>query len=193
MNALDVGLLVLLVLGAGLGLARGFVRILIGILSLIVAFVLASRYQDAIAQVLVARHVGEAPARIGAYLMIFIATMFAGGLVAWVVGKILKIAMLSWADRLAGCAFGVVAALLASAFLIHPIVASSPGGSRLLATSKIAPYVAVVADVVNAATPDAVATRYEKGMDALRKVWRGGEQAVDELKKRVAAAPAKKP
>jgi len=101
--------------------------------------------------------------------------------------------MLSWADRLAGCAFGVVAALLAAAFMVHPIVASSPGGSRLLATSKIAPYVAVVADVVNAATPDAVATRYEKGMDALRKVWRGGEQAVDEVKKRVVAAPAKKP
>jgi membrane protein required for colicin V production len=193
MNALDVGLLVLLVLGAGSGLARGFVRILIGILSLIVAFVLASRYQDAIAQVLVARHVGEAPARIGAYLLIFIATMLAGGLVAWIVGKILKIAMLSWADRLAGCAFGVVAALLAAAFMVHPMVASSPGGSQLLATSKIAPYVAVVADVVNAATPDAVATRYEKGMDALRKVWRGGEQAVDEVKKRVAAAPSKKP
>jgi membrane protein required for colicin V production len=192
-NALDVGLIVLVVLGAGLGLARGFVRILIGILSLIVAFILASRYQDTIAQVLMGRHVGETPARIGAYILIFVATMIAGGLVAWVVGKILKIAMLSWADRLAGGALGVVAALLAAAFVIHPVVASFRDGSDLLAKSKLAPYVAVVADVVNAATPDAVGTRYEQGMDALRKVWRGGEQAVDEVKKRVAAVPSKKP
>src|SRR5262245_22687356 len=173
MNALDVGLVVLLVLGAGIGLARGFVRILIGILSLVVAFILASRYQDQIAAVMTARHVAETPARIGAYVLVFLATMIAGGLVAWVVGKLLKLAMLSLPDRLAGGALGILAALLAAAFLVHPLAASSPGGSRLLANSTLAPYVSVVADVVNSAAPDAVAKRYDSGMESLRKIWRG--------------------
>ena len=212
MNALDIGLVILLALGAGIGLARGFVRILIGILSLLVAFILASRYQDAIASVLTARHVAETPARIGAYVLVFAATMIAGGVVAWVVGKILKLAMLSWADRLAGGALGIVGALLAAAFLVHPLVASSPGGSRLLATSKVAPYVSVVADLVNAAAPDTVAKRYESGIESLRRVWRGeqplpvekvkkaltdvvekGEKAVADVKKNVADDPKKKP
>ena len=175
MNALDIGLIVLIVLGAGIGLARGFVRILIGILSLVVAFYLASRYQDQIAAVMTARHVSETPARIGAYVLVFVATMIAGGLVAWVVGKILKLAMLSFPDRLAGGALGIVAALLAAAFLVHPLVASSAGGSRLLATSKIAPYVSVVADLGNAVAPDAVARRYDRGIEGLRKIWRGDE------------------
>ena len=157
MNALDIGLIVLIVLGAGIGLARGLVRILIGILSLVVAFFLASRYQDQFAAVLTSRHVSETPARIGAYVLVFVATMIAGGLVAWVVGKLLKLAMLSFPDRLAGGALGIVAALLAAAFLVHPLVAWSPEGSRLLATSKIAPYVTVVADLGNAMAPDAVA------------------------------------
>lgn len=212
MNALDIGLVVLLAVGAVIGLARGLVRILIGILSLVVAFFLASRYQDQIAAVLTARHVSETPARIGAYVLVFVATMIGGGLVAWVVGKMLKLAMLSFADRLAGGALGILAALLAAAFLVHPLVASSPNGSRLLATSKIAPYVSVVADLGNAVAPDAVAQRYASGIETLRKIWRGdepvpvekvkqaltdaiekGENAVADVKKKVVADTKKKP
>ena len=210
MNALDIGLIVLIVLGAGIGLARGLVRILIGILSLVVAFFLASRYQDQFAAVLTSRHVSETPARIGAYVLVFLATMIAGGLVAWVEGKLLKLAMLSFPDRLAGGALGIVASLLAAAFLVHPLVASSPDGSRLLATSKIAPYVTVVADLGNAMAPDAVAKRYDSGIESLRKIWRGevpvekvkkaltdamekGEKAVADVKKKVVEEPKKKP
>ena len=212
MNALDIGLVVLLAIGFAVGLGRGLVRIVIGILTLLVAFFLASRYQDQIAAVLTSRHVSETPARIGAYVLVFIATMMAGGLVAWVVGKILKLAMLSWADRLAGGALGIVAAMLAAAFLVHPLVASSPEGSRLLASSKMAPYISVVADLGNAAAPDAVAKRYESGIEALRKIWRGeqplpvekvkkalntaieqGEKAVEDVKRKVAADSKKKP
>jgi membrane protein required for colicin V production len=211
MNALDIGLIVLLAVGAFIGLMRGLVRILIGILTLVVAFFLASRYQDQIAAVLTGRHVSETPARIGAYVLVFLATMIAGGLVAWVVGKMLKLAMLSFPDRLAGGALGVVAALLAAAFLVHPLVASSADGSRLLTTSKLAPYVSVVADLVNAVAPDAVAKRYTSGIETLRKIWRGdepvpvekvkkvltdaleqGEKAVVDVKKKV-VVDAKKP
>ena len=173
MNALDWGLVVLFAAGAAIGLSRGLVRIVIGVLSLLVAFFLASRWQDPIAQVLVGRHVSETPARVAAYAAVFIGTMIAGGLVAWVVGKILKLAMLSWADRIAGCAIGLVGATLAAAFLVHPLVTSSKGGSSLLATSKLAPYVTVVADIGNAVAPDAVAKRYQSGIETLRKVWRG--------------------
>ena len=212
MNALDIGLIILIVLGAGIGLARGLVRILIGILSLVVAFFLASRYQDQLAAVMTSRHVAEAPARITAYVLVFVATMIAGGLVAWVVGKILKLAMLSFPDRLAGGALGILAALLAAAFLVHPLVASSPDGSRLLATSKLAPYVSVVADLGNAMAPDAVATRYDRGIESLRRVWRGettvpvdkvkkaltkalekGEKAVADVKKKVVEESKSKP
>jgi membrane protein required for colicin V production len=210
MNALDIGLLILLVLGTAMGLARGLVRIVIGLLSVVVAFFLASRYQDTIAAVLIERHVSENPARIGAYVLVFIATMLAGGLLAWVVGKILKLAMLSFPDRLAGGAVGLLAALLAAAFVVHPIVASAPNGSRLLATSKLAPYLSVVADLGNAAAPDAVAKRYETGIESLRRVWRGevpvekvkkamtdalekGEKAVADVKKKVSEDPKKKP
>jgi membrane protein required for colicin V production len=192
-NALDVGFVVLFALGAAIGLARGFVRILIGLLSLVVAFILANRYQEPITRVLTSHHVGSTPARIAAYALVFITTMVAGGLVAYVVGKILKLAMLSWADRMGGAAVGLLAAVLAAAFLVHPLVASTSGGSKLLAESKLAPYVSVVADICNAAAPDAVAKRYDEGIDALRKIWRGeGAPAVEKVKKAIDDAKKKR-
>jgi membrane protein required for colicin V production len=190
MNGFDIVVLALLVGGALIGLARGAMRIVIGIASLLVAFFLANRYQDQFASVLMQRHVSATPARIAAYLLIFVLTMIAGGLVAWLVAKLLKLAMLSWADRLAGAALGLVFALLAAAFLVHPLAASTPGGSRLLAGSKLAPYVSVVADVGNAAAPDAVAKRYDEGMGTLRKIWSGQQPLPDtgEVKKAIEKA-----
>lgn len=187
MNALDIGLVILFVLGTAMGLARGLVRIVIGLLTVIVAFFLASRYQDALAATLMGHHVSQTPARIGAYAIVFIATMLAGGLVAWVVGRFVKLAMLSIPDRLAGGAVGLLAALLAAAFLVYPLVASSTSGSRLLATSKLAPYVTVVADVANGVAPDAVAKRYDEGIESLRRIWRG-EAPVEKVKKAVSDA-----
>ncbi len=191
MNALDIALCVLLAIGLVAGFARGMVRIVIGILSLVVAFALASRYQDPIAAVLTARHVAATPARIGAYVLVFLATMIAGGLVAFVVGKILKLAMLSWADRIAGAALGLLAAMLAAAFVVHPLVASSPDGSHLLATSRLAPYVAVVADLGNAMAPEAVAERYNRGIDALRRTWRGESAPVESVKQALSSVVEK--
>jgi membrane protein required for colicin V production len=192
-NALDIGLVILLVIGTVLGLARGLVRIVIGLLTVIVAFFLASRYQDSLAATLMGHSVSETPARIAAYAIVFLATMIAGGLVAWVVGRFVKLAMLSFPDRLAGGAVGFLAALLAAAFLVHPLVASSSGGSRMLATSKLAPYVTVVADIANSVAPDAVAKRYDDGIESLRRIWRG-EAPVEKVKKAIEKAlPKKKP
>ena len=173
MNAFDWILIFVLVAGAVLGLARGFMRIVIGLLSIVVAFFLASRFQDPVAGFFVSHHVGQATARIAAYVVIFLGTMVAGGIVAWIVGKILKLAMLSWADRLAGGAVGIAGAALAGAFLVHPLASSAPGGSKLLAGSKLAPYLATVADLGNKLAPEAVAKRYDEGIAMMRKVWRG--------------------
>jgi len=171
-NVFDWLVLVVLIVGAVMGLARGAMRIVIGLLSIVVAFFLASRLQDPVAGMLVGHRVGESTARIAAYAIVFIATMIAGGLVAWLVGKLLKLAMLSWADRLAGGAIGIAGAALAGAFLVHPLASSSPGGSQMLAGSKLAPYLAVVADLGNKLAPEAVAKRYDQGMAAMRKIWR---------------------
>jgi membrane protein required for colicin V production len=177
MNAFDVILIAIIIVGAVLGLARGLTRIVIGLLSILVAFYLASHFQDPVAAFFTGHQVGQTTARVAAYVVIFLGTMIAGGVVAWFVGKMLKLAMLSWADRLAGGAVGILGALLAGAFLVHPLASSVPGGSSLLAGSKLAPYLATVADIGNKLAPEAVAKRYDEGIALMRKVWRGEAKA----------------
>lgn len=172
MNGFDIVLLVLLAVLVLVGLFKGLTRILIGIGALVAAFVLAARLHGELAASLQVIDVGPELRRLLAYLLIFFGTMLAGGLVAYLARKLLKAAMLSWADRLAGGALGLVAALLVAGLLVLPLVAYSPFGERLLRGSVLAPYVTVVADVANQLAPDGLSDRYREKVDGLRRYWR---------------------
>jgi hypothetical protein len=67
----------------------------------------------------------------------------------------------------------LVAAVLAAAFLLLPIVAFLPEGVDAIERSKLAPYVAVVADLAGSAAPHDLSQRWHDGIELLRKRWRG--------------------
>jgi len=171
LNGFDIGLLVLACVLVLVGMARGLVRILIGIAALIAAFILAARFHRPLSEQLVAIEIGEEPLRLLAYLMIFLGVMIAGGVAAYLVRRLLKVAMLSWADRLAGAALGLVAAMLLAALIVLPVVAYSPYSDRVLAGSLLAPYVTVVADLANQLAPEELSRAYRQGVEDLRRFW----------------------
>ena len=173
MNAFDIVLLVILSLLVLLGMIKGLTRVLIGIGALIAAFMLAAQLHAGVAARLHWINLPDAALKLLAYLIVFFGTMLAGALVAFFVRRLLKAAMLSWADRLAGGALGLVAALLISGLLILPIVAYSPMGEQVLRTSVLAPYVTVVADLANQMVPEEMSQSYKEKVDGLRRYWRG--------------------
>jgi membrane protein required for colicin V production len=178
-NGFDIVLLVLACLLVVVGMVKGLVRILIGVAALIAAFAVAARYHQPLADRLSGLEIGAEPLRFIAYLLIFLGVMVAGGLIAYLARKLLKAAMLSWADRLAGAALGLVAAALTAALLILPLVAYSPYSERVLASSILAPYVTVVADMANSFVPEELSQRYREGIEDLRRYWR--ERWFDQL------------
>ena len=124
LNAFDVLLLIFVGLLVLLGVLRGLMRLLIGAVALIAAFVLATRFHEQVAVSMVrVVEMTEPTANLLAYLAIFLGTVLAGALVASVLGRLVKGVMLGWADRLAGGAVGFVAALLSAALVILPVVA----------------------------------------------------------------------
>ena len=188
MNAFDIVMGVLTGVLVLYGLWKGMVRIAVSIAALVVAFLLASRFQEPVAQWLGKSGVQPTPAAVMAYLAIFLATILAGALVGWGLSKLLKAALLGWADRLAGAALGLVAALLAGAFVLHPVVASTQSGRSGLGASKLAPYVAAVADLANRAAPERLAESWRREIEPIRKVWRGDVQPVIDPVKKAAEA-----
>jgi len=172
MNSFDIVLLALACLLILVGVVKGLVRILVGLAALLAAFALAARYHRPLADRLGGLQIGEEPLRLMAYVMILIGVMLAGAVTAFLLRKLIKAAMLSWADRLAGAALGLVTAMLAAALLILPLVAYSPHSERILGNSVLAPYVTVVADLANALVPEDLSRRYDEKIDELRRYWR---------------------
>ena len=171
MNTLDIVLLAVACLLVIVGMAKGLIRIVIGIVAIVAAFALAAAYHAPLADRLAGAELPSGVLSLGSYAAIFLGTMIAGGLVAWFLRKAIKIAMLGWADRLAGGALGFVGALLISALLILPIVAYVPAGSSILTDSVLAPYVTVVADMARDLAPDELSTAYRDRVEDLRRTW----------------------
>ena len=171
MNSFDIILLVAACLLVVLGMVKGLVRILIGVAALIAAFALAATYHQPLAARFTRVDLSPDLLSLIAYVMIFIGVMLAGGLIAFVLRKLLKVAMLSWADRLGGAALGLAAATLAAGLLILPLVAYSPASERILSGSVLAPYVSVVADMANQVAPEALSQRYRAQIVELREFW----------------------
>jgi membrane protein required for colicin V production len=170
-NAFDILVVVIAGIGLVIGLVKGLVRILVGIAALGVAFVVASRFHEALAEQLGVSPGTLALRKLVAYLVLLVAVMLAGAVVAFIVRRIVKAAMLGWADRLGGAALGIVAAALLAAFVLLPAVAYLPD-TRLVSSSALAPYVSVVSDLVSAAAPAGLASRYSEHIEALRAQWR---------------------
>jgi len=172
MNGFDIVLLVLVAGAVLVGLLNGLVRILIGLAALVVAFVLAARFHDALAREMPSLGLGPQGRSLASYLLIFVGVMLVAGLVGWLARRLLETVMLGWADRLGGAALGLVAAALFAGFVVVPLVAYVPSGRGLLADSRLAPYVAVVADLALRLAPPSLSSRYESNVDELRRGWR---------------------
>jgi membrane protein required for colicin V production len=85
--------------------------------------------------------------------------------------KLMRAAMLGWADRLGGAALGFVAALLAAALIVPPVLAYWPSGEGLLARSTLAPYLVAVADLATSLVPGDLSERYRHKIEGLRRQW----------------------
>ena len=100
-----VGVLVVSML---VGAWRGLVFEVISAVSWIAAFVLAQWFAPAVAHWLPISSTNEALRYGLGFLIVFVGTIFAGSLIAFVVKKLLAAVGLSPADRMLGAAFGVV-------------------------------------------------------------------------------------
>lgn len=106
--AMDWVFIGVLVVSLLVGAWRGLVFEVISVVSWIAAFVLAQWFAPAVAHWLPISSTNEALRYGLGFLIVFVGTIFAGSLIAFVVKKLLAAVGLSPADRLLGAAFGVV-------------------------------------------------------------------------------------
>ena len=107
MSWLDWALLAVLLLSALLGLWRGLVYEVLSLAVWVLAFVLAQAYAAPVGAWLPVHGFSE-PLRLAAgFAAVFVGAAFAGGLLAWLVKKLVESVGLRPVDRILGGAFGL--------------------------------------------------------------------------------------
>lgn len=108
MPALDWIFLAVLLASLALGVWRGLVYEVLSVLAWIVAFVLAQWLAPDVAQRLPMSGATEMIRYAAGFALVFIATVFVSGLVAWLMKKLVESVGLRPMDRVLGAAFGLV-------------------------------------------------------------------------------------
>jgi membrane protein required for colicin V production len=119
---LDWVVVAVLVASVLLGLWRGLVFEVLSVLNWIAAFVLAQWLAPRAAAMMPLSRAGESVQYAAGFVVVFIAALFAGGLLAWLTKKMVEAVGLRPIDRVLGGVFGLVRgaiAVLAFAVLVH--------------------------------------------------------------------------
>ena len=122
MAVLDWIVLAVLALSALLGLLRGLVYEVLSVLNWLAAFLLAQWLAPNAAALLPLGQAGESLRYAAGFVLVFIAALFVGGLLAWLTKKLVEAVGLAPVDRALGGVFGLVrgtVAVLALAVVVH--------------------------------------------------------------------------
>jgi membrane protein required for colicin V production len=122
MATLDWILLAVLVLSLLLGMLRGLVYEAMSLLAWVAAFCLAQWYALDAAQKMPLGYVSEPLRYAAGFLVVFVASVFAGGLLAWLTKKLVEALGLRPVDRTLGGLFGLLRGailLLAMAVVVN--------------------------------------------------------------------------
>ncbi len=172
MNWLDFVLVLVLGLSVVAGLAKGFTRTAIGFVALIAALFCGLWFYGLPAAAVREYLSSQQLANFFGFTIIFVGILLIGALVEFGVAKLMKIANLSWLDRLAGGAFGVFRGVLVGAVFVTAFMAFAPKAPPAsVAHSRVAPYVMHAARAIVAAAPREVKDGFRNSYERVRVMW----------------------
>ena len=106
MAIVDYAVIAIIAVSALIGLSRGFVREVLSLAIWGIAVMLALTFPDEVAATLPKRIEGTSLRFIVAFALIFVGALLVGGLVQWLLGRLIETTGLSGTDRLLGLMFG---------------------------------------------------------------------------------------
>lgn len=173
MNWLDVVLLILLLGSVVTSFSAGLTREVVGLVSMIAALALATWFYGTAGIFLLPYVSSPGVAHFCGFLIVFCGVLLLGSLLGYVLGRLMKVAGLSFVDRLLGAGFGVARGLLISIALILALLAFTPGKSppNAVVNSRVAPYVLDAARLVAAVAPHELKDGFHKSYEQVKTIW----------------------
>jgi membrane protein required for colicin V production len=173
MNWLDIVLLIVLVGSVVTSFSTGLAREVVGFISMVAALVLAIWFYGTAGAMLLPYVSSPGIAHFCGFLIVFLGVLILGAITGRLLGRLMKVAGLSFVDRLLGAGFGVVRGLLISIALVLALLAFTPGKSppNAVVHSRVAPYVIDAARVCAAIAPHELKDGFRKSYDQVKTIW----------------------
>ena len=169
-NLLDWTVLLILIASVILSALKGFVRELLGMVTLAAAFLIGSWFYRTAAALFKEVVKTENIALFLGFAICFLGTLLAGALIVWVAQKLIKFAKIQWFDRLLGAAFGFIRGWLLGS-IVFLVLTSFDLQAERVKSSQLAPYYMPVASFIALAAPQDLKTRFADGYSAVEKWW----------------------
>ena len=170
-NLLDWIVLIILVVSIVLSTLKGFVRELLGMATLIAAFILGAWFYRAAAEPFKEVVKSENYALFLGFSIVFLGTLLAGVFIIWVTQKVVKFAKIQWFDRVLGAGFGFIRGWLLGS-IVFLILTSFDLQAERVKSSRLAPYYLPGAGLIAVAAPQDLKSRFTDGYLAIEKWWR---------------------
>ncbi len=186
MNFFDYILITIIGLSMVLSIWRGFVREIISLIGLILAFFAASRFSNEAGSVFDAWISSETITNIAGFILVFVLVMVAVGLLGALIRKLVDMADLTATDRTLGIFFGAARGtlLVGLTFLIYTAYAK-PDHSWMQ-KSVLTPYALQLSNFIGKTIPEGYPFSTQNGNRLFDKPQAfTKEQAVDAIKKHI--------
>ena len=171
MNLLDGVVAVTLVVSIALAFAKGFLKELLGLGSLVVGLMLGAWFYRPAADLFKGVVKSENTALFLGFSVVFLGTLFVGTLAILVAQKLLKFAKIQWFDRLLGAAFGFIRGWVLGSIFFLALTSFGLQSDRVK-SSQLAPYFLPGARVIAVLVPYDLKARFIVGYGAIEKLWR---------------------
>ncbi|TAN40103.1 MAG: CvpA family protein [Nitrospirae bacterium] len=161
----DLFVLTIIGITIALGLWKGLVVQVFGLGGLIAGYILSTRYYLKIAGLL--PDINQGTARIIGFLSIFILCIIVSFLLGRLATRVLKLAGLSWANRLLGGAAGLLKGVLITMVVLIIMLAFLPSGNAMFRDSLTVPHIITASKLFMAAVPEDIKVKYKKRIELL--------------------------
>jgi len=171
-NFFDI--IVIVILGYCLirGVFRGLIKELSSIIGVLGGFYAAFTYYMLLAKPLSKWITNTGYLNILSFLIIFCGVFIIISILGVIINYLLKIAFLSWLDRILGSVFGAMKGILIVSVLLIALTAFLPKGTPVIKDSLLSPYVTLVSEKIAKVVSKDMKHAFSAKIATIKKAWK---------------------
>lgn len=170
MNTFDIIVIVIICATFISGFWKGLIRQVFSLGGVVLGYIFARKYYEVFSHYMPVA--ADDLKKMASFTAIFISIIVAVSLVGWVIGRLVKNADLDWVNRVTGGVLGFLKGSLIIVVITVLLLAFLPADNSLLTGSTTLPYAIKATEMLSAAIPEDIRTKYYEKAQDIASRWK---------------------